>query len=70
MGKTITFSFASAEFKGAEATETFSFKQLELDETMEEKKLEIEIDRIYQAWVMGKLNISGTIVIEEQDAAY
>ena len=64
--KTITFSFASNEFEGTEATETFTFDKLDIDENMDEKELKIELDRIYQAWVWHKLNISSSIVIEEQ----
>lgn len=67
MVKTITFSFTSADFKGTEATETFTFEELDLDENMDEKKLGTEIDRIYQAWVWRRLNISSYIVIEEPD---
>ncbi|MDV6377882.1 hypothetical protein ORD22_06350 [Sporosarcina sp. GW1-11] len=64
MVKTITFSFASAEYEGTEATETFTFEKLGLDEHMDEKDLEIEMNRIYHAWVWSKLNISSSIIIE------
>ncbi|WP_232319569.1 MULTISPECIES: hypothetical protein [Sporosarcina] len=63
--KTITFSFASNAFKGTEATETFTFEELEINENLNEKELEIEIDRIYQEWIWNKLNVSGSIVIDE-----
>lgn len=70
MAKTITFSFTSTEFKGTEATETFTFEDLNLDENMDEMKLENEINRVYHAWVWGNLDSSSSIVIEGQDAAY
>jgi hypothetical protein len=38
MSKTVTFSFNSSNYEGTEATETFSFKQLGLDENMENEK--------------------------------
>lgn len=65
--KTITFSFTSSEFEGTEATETFTFDELEIDENLDENELAIEIDRIYQAWIWDKLNVSWSIVINEQD---
>lgn len=47
MSKTVTFSFNSSNYEGTEATETFSFKQLSLDEnTEDEKALEIAMDKI------------------------
>lgn len=65
MVKTITFSFTSHSFKVTEATETFTFEDLDIDETLNEKELRVEIDRIYEAWVWHKLGISSSIVIEE-----
>lgn len=65
MAKTITFSFTSHGFKGTEATETFAFEELKIDENLDEKELRVEIDRIYEAWVWHKLNISSSIIIEE-----
>ncbi len=59
MKKTVTFSFNSSNYEGTEATKTFSFKQIGLDENMEdEKALEIAMKKIFQAWVWDKLNIS------------
>lgn len=68
--KAITFSFTSNEYEGTEATETFTFEQLEIDENMDEKELNIEIDRIYQAWIWQRLNISGSILMEESDTLH
>ncbi|ARD49633.1 hypothetical protein SporoP37_05255 [Sporosarcina sp. P37] len=65
MVKTITFSFTSSAFAGTEAKETFTFDELEIDESLDEKELEIEINRIYKAWIWDKLNVSGSIVIDE-----
>lgn len=63
MYKKVTFSFRSTKFEGTEATETFTFKELGIDEDMDDEALKIEIDRIFQAWVWDKLNISYSIVI-------
>ncbi|WP_233201609.1 MULTISPECIES: hypothetical protein [Sporosarcina] len=65
--KTITFSFTSSVFEGTEARETFTFEELEIDESLDEKEIGIELDRIYQAWIWDKLNVSGSIVIDEPD---
>jgi hypothetical protein len=63
MGKTVTFSFSSTKYEGTEATETFTLKELGIDEDMDEEAIKIELDRIFQAWVWDKLNISYSIVI-------
>ncbi|WP_236887917.1 hypothetical protein [Cytobacillus oceanisediminis] len=63
MCKKVTFSFSSTKFEGTEATETFTLKELGIDEDMDDEALKIEIDRIFQAWVSDKLNISYSIVI-------
>ncbi|WP_233193550.1 hypothetical protein [Sporosarcina sp. P3] len=65
--KTVTFSFISSTFEGTEARETFTFEELEIDEYLEEKELGVELDRIYQAWIWDKINVSGSIVIDEPD---
>ncbi|MGA3603085.1 hypothetical protein [Lysinibacillus agricola] len=65
MGKTVTFSFSSTKYKGTDATETFTFENLGINEDMDDKALKIEIDRIFHAWVWDKLNISYSIVIDE-----
>jgi hypothetical protein len=63
MGKTVTFSFSSTKYEGTEAAETFTLKDLGIVEDMDVEALKIEIDRIFQAWVWDKLNISYSIVI-------
>lgn len=63
MGKSVTFSFRSTKYEGTEATETFTLKELGIDEDLDDEALKIEIDRIFQAWVWDKLNISYSIVI-------
>jgi len=68
MGKTVTFSFSSTKYKSTDATETFTFENLGINEDMDDKALKIEIDRIFQAWVWDKLNISYSIVIDEVNA--
>ncbi|MBX9975085.1 hypothetical protein [Cytobacillus firmus] len=65
MDKTVTFSFSSTKYEGTEATETFNFKELGIDEDLDNEALKIEINRIFQAWVWDKLNISFSIVINE-----
>lgn len=63
MDKTVNFSFSSTKYEGTEATETFTFKELGIDEDLDDEALKKEIDRIFQAWVWDKLNISYSIVI-------
>ncbi|WP_080846276.1 hypothetical protein [Cytobacillus gottheilii] len=63
MGKTVTFSFSSTKYDGTEATETFTLKELGIDGDLNDEALKIEIDRVFQAWVWDKLNISYSIVI-------
>ncbi|MEY8742040.1 hypothetical protein AB9M62_21430 [Bacillales bacterium AN1005] len=68
MNKTVTFSFSSTKYQGAETTETFTFKELDIDENLDNQALKIEINRTFQAWVWEKLNISSSIVINETSA--
>lgn len=68
MGKTVTFSFSSTKYEGTEATETFTFEKLNIDEDMDDEALKKVIDEIFQAWVWDKLNISYSIVITEKNA--
>lgn len=51
--------------QGVEATETFTFEKLGIDEDIDDKALKKVIDEFFQAWVWDKLNISHSIVIEE-----
>ncbi|WP_432360661.1 hypothetical protein [Sporosarcina sp. UB5] len=67
MVNTVTFSFSSAEYEGTEATETFSFEKLGIDENMDEKALERELEQIFQAWVWHKLNISYSVIRGKSD---
>jgi len=62
MGKTVTFSFSSTQYEGTEATETFTFEKLGIDENMNEKELKIVVEKLFEAWVWDKLNISYSIV--------
>ncbi|WP_342598089.1 hypothetical protein MHB48_10750 [Psychrobacillus sp. FSL H8-0483] len=68
MGKTVNFSFSSTNYEGIEAKETFTLEKLGIDEDMDDKALIIEIERIFHAWVWNKLNISYSIVIDEENA--
>ena len=66
MGKTVTFSFSSTKYEGIEATETFTFEKLGIDEdNINDKALKKALDDIFQAWVWDKLNISYSIVVDE-----
>ncbi|RBP89969.1 hypothetical protein DFO70_11075 [Cytobacillus firmus] len=65
MGRTVTFSFSSAKYD-AEATETFTFEKLDIDENMDDKALEKELDEIFHAWIWDKLNISYSIVTAKE----
>ncbi|MGN7176547.1 hypothetical protein BK139_23160 [Paenibacillus sp. FSL R5-0490] len=67
MDKTVTFSFRSTKYEGTVATETFNFKELGIDENLDNEALKIEIERIFQAWVWDKLNISFSIVINKDN---
>lgn len=64
MGKTVTFSF-NTEYEGSGEAETFTFDKLGIDENMDDKAVEIALDKLFQAWVWHKFNISGSIVTEE-----
>lgn len=64
MVKTITFSFTSHVFEGTGATETFTFEELKIDEKLNGRELEIEVNRIFNTWVWHKLNISYSIITE------
>ncbi|WP_419394140.1 hypothetical protein [Cytobacillus praedii] len=68
MSKTITFSFRSSKYEGTEAKETFTFENLGIDEEMDNNLLKVEIDKLFQEWVSDKLNISYSIVIDEENA--
>lgn len=65
MKKTVTFSFNSTQFEGTEATETFTLEELGINEKMDDKALKECLNKIFQAWVWDKLNISHSIVISE-----
>ncbi|MGN7400759.1 hypothetical protein ACTHO0_12980 [Cytobacillus praedii] len=65
LDKTVTFSFSSTKYEGTEARETFTFKEIGIDEDLDDEALKVEINRIFQAWVWDKLNISYSIVINE-----
>lgn len=67
MARNVTFTFKSTKYQGTEATETFTFKQLEIDEDINDAALKKEIDKKFQAWVWNKFNISYSIVIGEED---
>ncbi|WP_317935765.1 hypothetical protein [Sporosarcina aquimarina] len=67
LAKTITFSFTSNAFERTKATETFTFEELEIKESLSEKELGIKLDRIHQAWIWDKLNVSGNIVIDKPE---
>lgn len=46
--KTITFSFNSNNYEGIEATETFTFEKLGIDENMDDEAFKIEIDKFFR----------------------
>jgi hypothetical protein len=64
MGKTVTFSF-NTKYEGSSEKETFTFEKLGIDEDMDDKAVKKVIDEFFQAWVWNKLNISYSIVIDE-----
>ncbi|WHY75311.1 hypothetical protein QNH20_14265 [Neobacillus sp. WH10] len=64
MGKKVTFSFRT-KYEGLSEKETFTFEKLGLDEEMDEKAVKERIDEVFQSWVWDKLNISYSIVINE-----
>ena len=51
MGRTVTFSFSSARYEGAKATETFTFEKLGLEASLDGMALEKELVEIFHAWV-------------------
>lgn len=66
MGRTVTFSFSSARYEWAKATETFTFEKLGLEASPDDMALEKELDEIFHAWVWDKLNISYSIVTAKE----
>lgn len=65
MAKTVTFSFYSTKYEGTGATETFTFEKLGINEGMDDKALQKVKDEFLHAWVWDNLNISYSIVINE-----
>ncbi|MCZ8542238.1 hypothetical protein [Psychrobacillus psychrodurans] len=65
MGKTVTFSFSTKD-KDSRVVERFTFEKLGIDEGMDDKAEKKVIDELFQRWVWHKLNISYSIVIEEE----
>lgn len=63
MSRTVTFS-VSTKYDYPRETEIFTFEQLGIDESLSEKEIKEVIDRIFQAWMWDKLNISFSIVID------
>ncbi|MGG3892061.1 DUF7167 family protein [Metabacillus fastidiosus] len=64
MSKTVTFSI-NTKYEDSEITEKFTFEQLGIDKDMDDKAVKKAIDEIFEAWVWNKLNISYSIVIDE-----
>ena len=46
---------------------TVTFEGLGIDESLDEKALDREMERIFRAWVWHKLSISSSIYIEKSD---
>lgn len=67
--KTVTFSFDSSEYDHVEATETFTLEALGIDEALDEKSVEKELEQCFQSWLCHKLNISWSIVMEKSNTA-
>ena len=65
MGKKVTFSF-STELEDSKIVETFNFENLGIDEGMDDEVEKNVIDNLFQRWIWHKLNISYSIVIEEE----
>ncbi|KIL52917.1 hypothetical protein [Jeotgalibacillus campisalis] len=66
MGKRVTFNFNSSSYEGTEATEAFTLEELGIDANIDDKALKMKIDKVFQAWVWDKLNISFSVVIDEE----
>lgn len=64
MGKTVTFSF-DTEYVDSNVVEKFTFEKLGIDGNMDDKAVEKVLDKLFHAWVWNKLNISGSIIVEE-----
>ena len=69
MGKTVTFSFNSDKYGGFSETETFTFEEIGLDGSMDEKALQKEFERLIETWIWHKLNISWSVVAEVSDTS-
>ena len=65
MSNTVTFT-VDTKYEDR-IQETFTFKQLGIDEKMHSDEVKNKIDSIFKAWVSYRLNISYSIVIEMED---
>ncbi|RIW28953.1 hypothetical protein D3H55_20525 [Bacillus salacetis] len=66
MGRTVTFAFQSMNFDGTEASETFTLEELGIDGELADGELKKNIDQVFHAWLCDKLNITFSVVMEEQ----
>ncbi|WP_227394947.1 hypothetical protein [Jeotgalibacillus aurantiacus] len=65
MKKTVTFSFET-ENKAFSATETFPLEELGVDEGLLGEALQQKLEDVFQQWMMNKLNVSYSIVVDEE----
>lgn len=65
MSKIITFAF-NTKYK-EQIQETFSFEQLGINEQLPSDEMKKQIDQLFENWVCDRLNLSYSIVIEEED---
>lgn len=47
-----------------QASESFTFEELLIDEQLTDEALEKEVERLYQAWVWNKLNLEKSIILD------
>lgn len=62
MNKTVTFT-VDTKYEDR-IQETFTFEELGIDENMHTEEVKKKIDKIFEAWVTSRLNISYSIIIQ------
>jgi len=62
VNKTVTFA-VDTKYKDR-IQETFTFEELGIDEHMHKDEIKKKIDKIFEAWVIDRLNISYSIIVD------
>ena len=65
VSKLITFTFNTKYTD--QIQETFSFEQLGINEQLPSDEIKKQIDHLFKNWVCDRLNLSYSIVVEENE---